>query len=217
MKRSIFFLLFISCLYCTFASAESSYTIFDDKMLLDGYATKYQEEPKEILLAIIQDDTLTSYKTAAAVRVFKENFSSNVFAKERHLIEKILLRRLNRTESPFVQIEIMHTLLKMDRYKYFKSMIPDLIQELDHYNKTVNDLSYTAIDDIIKSGHNRPREARLVFNTLRKILFLSRKRLQNIKEPNEKLQHKLDILRWAVKILGTQELKRLPPEVINLF
>ena len=122
-----------------------------------------------------------------------------------------------RTDSPFVQIEIMHTLCIMDRYRYFKPMIIDLIRKLDHYNRTVNDMAYDSIDQIIKMGNDRPREARIVFNTLRKMLFLSRKRLQGTKEPNQKLRHQLDILRWSIKILGTEELKRLPPEVINLL
>jgi hypothetical protein len=61
------------------------------------------------------------------------------------------------------------------------------------------------------------REARIVFETLRKTLFLSRNRLQDITTPNEALQNKLDLLRWSIKILGTQELKRLPQEVINLL
>ncbi len=62
-----------------------------------------------------------------------------------------------------------------------------------------------------------PREARIVFDTLRKILFLSRKRLGNITVPNKRLKQKLELLRWSIRILGTQELKRLPSEVINLL
>ena len=49
-------------------SYPETYTIFDDKMLLDGYAEKYAKLPKEILLEMIKDETLNSYRTAAAVR-----------------------------------------------------------------------------------------------------------------------------------------------------
>ncbi len=216
----VFFLaLFFSALspvgYCEDNPFDQ--TIFDDNLLLNGYADKYGSEPKEILLAMIKDDTLNPFKVAAAVRVFKKNFGKEVFSREKRIIEKILLRRLNRTNSPFVQVEIMHTLCQMDRYKYFKSMTPALVLKMDHYNSTVNELAYTAIDDIIITGNNRAREARIVFNTLRKILFLSRRRLANITEPGPRLKQKLEILRWSIKVLGSQELKRLPKEVINLL
>ncbi len=198
-------------------SRSSPYPIFDDKMLLEGYSKNYNEEPLDILLAMIQDETLSPYKTAAAVRVFKQNFSQEIFAREKGKTEKVLLRRLNRTDSPFVQVEIMHTLLRMDRYKYFKSMVPTLIQKLEHYNTTVNDLAYTALTDIIEKNTKRSREARIVFNTLRKILFLSRRRLTQVKNPDQRLKNKLELLRWSMKILGTEEIKRLPKEVINLL
>lgn len=192
-------------------------TLFDDKLLLNGYADKYNDEPKEILLAMIKDETLSPFKMAAAVRVFKENFSREVFSREKRIIEKTLIRRFNKTNSPFVQVEIMHTLCRMDRYKYFKSMIPALILKLDHYNSTVNELAYDSINDIIDSGNNRAREARIAFSTLRKILFLSRRRLANVTEPTDRLKQKLKLLRWSIKVLGSQELKRLPKEVINLL
>ena len=128
----------------------------------------------------------------------------------------MLIRRLNRTDSAFVQVEIMHTLCLMDRYKYFKSMVPALIQKLDHYNSVVNELAYYGLNNIT-SGHDRPREARIVFNALRDILFLSRKRLGNIKDPDERLTQKLKLLRWSIKILGNEELRKLPKEVINLL
>lgn len=198
-------------------TADSQYTIFDDNMLLDGYAQKFSTEPKEILVAMIKDDTLSSYKSAAAVRVFKERFSREVFPPEKAAIEKALIRRLNHTDSTFVQVEIMHTLSLMDRYKYFNSMIPALIQKLDHYNATVNEMAYASLNNIIELGHNRPREASVVFNTLRKTLFLSRKRLSSTKEPGPQLKRKLELLRWSIKVLGSQELKRLPREVINLL
>ncbi len=196
---------------------ETEYTIFDDEMLLKGYIQKYHGLPKEILLEMIKDETLNSYKTAAAVRVFNEKFSTEVVFKEKKGIEKILLRRLHKTDSPFVQVEIMYTLCNMDRYRYFKSMVPALIQKMDHYNEAVNRLAFENLNNLIKKENARAREARWVFNTLRKILFLSRKRLANIDVPDPKLAQKLKLLRWSVKVLGTQELKKLPKEVLNLL
>jgi hypothetical protein len=192
-------------------------SIFDDQMLLNGYTEKYSDLSKEILLAMIKDDTLTSYRSAAAVRVFKNTFSDEVVSREKKIIEKILWRRLHRTDSPFVEVEIMHTLCNIDRYHYFKSMVPALIQKLEHYNSAVNDIAFDYLNQIIEAGSNRNREARIVFNTLRKILFLSRKRLADIKEPDAKLAKKLKLLRWSIKVLGNQELKKLPKEVINLL
>ncbi len=192
-------------------------TIFDDQMLLKGYTKKYSDLSKETLLAMIKDDTLTPYRSAAAIRVFKEQFIAEVVSREKKVIEKILLRRLHRTDSPFVQVEIMHTLCQMDRYRYFKPMVPALIQKLDHYNSAVNEIAFSSLNQIIKAGSNRNREARIVFNTLRKILFLSRKRLAAIKEPDPRLTKKLKLLRWSIKVLGNQELKKLPKEVISLL
>ena len=197
--------------------APSANTIFDDQMLLKGYTEKYRDLSKEILLAMIKDNTLTPYRSAAAVRVFKVTFSSEVVSREKKIIERILLRRLHRTDSPFIQVEIMHTLCRMDRYHYFKSMVPALIQKLDHYNATVNEIAFDSLNQVIRSGSNRNREARIVFNTLRKILFLSRKRLATVVEPDARLAKKLKLLRWSIKILGNQELKKLPKEVINLL
>jgi len=193
------------------------YAIFDDKTLLDGYTQRYSKESKEILLAMIKDETLSPYKMAAAVRSFKNIYSHEVFSREKKIFEKYLLHRFKRTNSVFVKVEIMHTLLRMDRYKYFNSMVPALIQKLDHYNKEVNAIAFSSITDITENGNSRAREARIVFNTLRKVLFLSRRRLANIKEPDEKLKQKLELLRWSMKILGSQELRRLPKEVINLL
>lgn len=195
----------------------NQYTVFDDKALLQGYTKKYSNDPKDILLAMIQDETLSAYKSAAAVKVFREKFSLEVFSKEKRQIEKILLRRLNRTDSPFIQTEILHTLCLMDRYIYFASMVPSLIKKLDHYNSAVNELAFEGLKNIIANGHNRSREARIIFNTLRKVLFLSRKKLVSVKEPNTKLKQKLELLRWSIKVLGRQELKRLPKEVIGLL
>ena len=192
-------------------------TIFDDKRLLEGYAKKYADKNKEILFEIIKDDNLNHYKMAAAVRVFREKYSQDVFSREKIIFIKYLLRRLNRTDSPFVQIETMATLTQMNRYKYFKTMVPDMILKLDHYNDVVNEVAFENLDQIIKSGSNRPTEARIVFNTLRKVLFLSRKHLAEIDEPDTKLKNKLTILRWSIKVLGSQELRRLPKEVISLL
>ncbi len=215
-------------LYCCFlagaflhgavtAAGQSEDAIFDDKMLLEGYADKYRSEPREILLAMIRDETLSPYKMAAAVRVFKENHSREIFNKDKREAERVLWQRLNRTDSVFVEVEIMHALCVMDRYKYFKHLVPDLINTLDHYNRTVNEMAYASILEIIESGHNRPREARIVFNTVRRILLLERRELKDIKEVDKRLQQKLDLIRWSVKILGTSELKHLPSEVLNLL
>ena len=194
-----------------------AYQIFDDKTILEGYTRKYNDLPKVILLEMIKDDTLTSYKMAAAVRVLKEKFSSEIVSREKGIVEKILIRRLNRNESPFVQVEIMHTLCLIDRYRYFKSMVPILIQKMDHYNTTIDEIAFHALDDLISSRDNHSREARIIFGTLRNILFLSRKRLAEIKEPDAKLAQKLKLLRWSIKILGTDQLRALPKEVLNLL
>lgn len=196
---------------------KDAYTIFDDKMLLDGYTQKYSAFSKDVLIEMIKDDTLNSYRMAATVKAFKEKYSEEVVSREKVIIEKILLRRLNRDSSPFVQVQIMDTLCRMDRYRYFESMIPVLIQKLDHYNQAVNDMAFEALQYVVNNGSNRAREARIVFNTIRKTLFLSRKRLQNVTEPSPKLKQKLEVLRWSIKVLGTQELKRLPPEVLSLL
>ena len=216
-RLSIVFVLLLGTFCPSFLCAQSDYTLFDDKALLDGYAQKYAEETKEILLEIIKDDTLTPYMTAAAVRVFKDKYAKDVFPKEKSGTERILLLCLQRSDSSFVKAEIMHTLCILDRFKYFNSLVPDLIQLLNHYNTTVNEMAFQSLQDLFASKHNRPREARIVFNTLRKMFFLSRKRLQNVKTPSPRLKQKLEILRWSIKILGTQELKKLPPEVINLL
>ncbi len=194
-----------------------SYVIFDDKKLLNGYKKKYSDLPKEILLEMIKDYNLNSYKSAAAVMVFNENYASEVVSHEKRQVEKILLRRLARTESPFLETQIMYTLCCLDRYRYFRSMVPGLMQKLDHYNATVNDIAYENLQALIDAGNSRTREARVVFNTLRKMMFLSRRRLAKIQKPGPKLTHKLKLLRWSVKVLGTQELRRLPEEVLHLL
>ncbi len=212
-----FFLLILLCQFNRQVFAQPQNTIFDDKMLLDGYTKKFSTEPQEILMAMIQDDTLSSYKSAAAVRSFRERFAPEVFSREKILAEKALLRRFNRTDSPFVQVEIMHTLCLIDRYKYFNSMVPSIIEKMDHYNEAVNEIAYNSLNSIISWARPRSREARIVFNTLRKNLFLSRRKLSATKSPSPKLKQKLELLRWSIKVLGSQELKRLPSEVINLL
>jgi hypothetical protein len=193
-------------------------SLFDDKQQLQGFTERYKQEPMGVLMAMIKDETLDPYRTTAAVRVFRQNYYDQVFLRDKALLEKTLLRRLSRTRSPFLQIEIMHTLCLIDRYKYFNSMVPALIQKLDHYNSNVNDLAYESLEDIVSQDeHPKPREARLVFNYLRKSLFLSRRRLASVTEPSPQLTHKLDLLRWSIKILGTEELNRLPQEVIHLL
>ncbi|MGE0267405.1 MAG: hypothetical protein AB7S78_02965 [Candidatus Omnitrophota bacterium] len=193
-------------------------TIFDDKSLLNKGTEQYRKYSLEIIIEMINDDALPNeYQRAAALRVFKENFSHEVVSKEKKNIEKMLLRRLNRTDSPFVQVEIMHTLCLIDRYKYYKSMVPALIQKLDHYNITVNEMAFNGLENIVSNGSNRPREARIMFDTLQKVLFLSRKRLEKVTEPDNRLSQKLKLLRWSIKVLGNQELNELPTEVINLL
>ncbi len=189
---------------------------FDDRALLEGYAQRYSEEPQDILLRMIEDDALGDYKCAAAVRVFKVNFADQLLAADKPGVIKILWHRLNHTDSAFVQVEIMHTLIIIDRYQYFENMVQGLILKMDHYNQVVSDLSYLNLLEVTKSS-SRTREARIVFTVLRKTLFLSKNKLAKIKEPDARLRHKLDMLRWSIKILGTQELKRLPSEVIGLL
>ncbi len=221
MKRFAVLFLILSLaypfLFPRLVSAQNDSPIFDDKKLLEGYAKQYENESKDVLIAMINDDNLSPYITAAAINVFKRKYSEIVFSREKILIEKALLRRSALTNSIYVEIEIRHTLCIMDRYKYFESMVPFLLQRLDHYNKIVNELTYTYINNILKKGQNRSREARIVFNTLRKMFFLSRKKLSTIAQDDERLKQKLELLRWSIKILGNQELRRLPAEVIQLL
>ena len=191
--------------------------IFDDKMLFTGYVEKYKTEPKKVLLAMMNDSTLGQFKIAAAVRVFKENFADNIVSTEKNFFEKVLLRLMAHEDSSFVQVEIMHTLIVLDRYRYFKIMVPRLVEKLDHYNDAVVDMAYDDLTDLINKSTARIREARIIFTTLRKVLFLSRKKLAVVQEPDEKLQKKLDLLFWSIKVLGKQELRQLPPEVIRLL
>lgn len=202
------------------AAASSGFVtpdIFDDKALIGGYTLKLADAPKDLLLAMINDDGLYVYKKTAAVRVFRDKFAAQMVSRERSIIERVLLRQLQRSGTMHLQIEIMHTLVIMDRFRYFDTMVPLLIQKMDHYDAYINELAYNAMEGINAAGAQRPREARIEFNTLRKIFFLSRKKLKAADPLDPKLRNKLQLLRWSIKVLGTEELKSLPPEVISLM
>ncbi|MBF0122788.1 MAG: hypothetical protein HQL21_05200 [Candidatus Omnitrophica bacterium] len=200
------------------ATVESGFdnVIFDDNMLINGYATKIAAAQKDFLLSAINDDGLAAYRKAAAVRVFRQKFAGQIVTKERAIIERVLLRQLERAVSAFVQVEIMHTLLVMDRYRYFDGMVPALIQKMDHYDDAVSDLAYKSVVSVNGDGNQRSREARIVFNTLRKMFFLTRKKLGDV-ATDSRLRNKIDLMRWSIKVLGTDQLKDLPKEVIGLM
>jgi hypothetical protein len=195
---------------------KGAQAIFDDKALIDGYLKKYKELPGEVITEMIKDETLSAYQSAAALKIFNDKFANDMVRREKILTEKALLRRLNRADSPFVQVELLNALCTLDRYRYFATMVPAMIQKLDHYNDTVNEMAFYNLLMLTEKS-NRSREARLVFETLRKILFLSRKRLAAVTVPNPRLSQKLQLLRWSIKVLGSEELQRLPKEVINLL
>jgi hypothetical protein len=197
--------------------AVASGGTLDDKSVFNGYVQKFNGEPKEVLLAMMNDATLGQFKIAAAVHVFKNQYAEDIVATEKTVVERVFIRLMAHEESPFVQTETMHALVVLDRYRYFRIMVPRLIEKIDHYNNAVSDLAYDNLTAIITKSKARTREARIIFNTLRKVLFLSRKKLEYVQEPDEKLQRKLDLLFWSIKVLGTQELKQLPPEVIRLM
>ncbi len=238
MKKILFLMMLLCAVLCTAevmaqtdetvpssvrAVAEGVVTgdkmenFFDDKLLIEGYAKKLGNASKEVLLAMTDDNNLYAYKKAAAIRVFREMFAADVVLRERAIIERSLLRQLEFARSVFLQVEIMHTLLILDRYRFFDGMIPALIQKLDHYDVSLTDMAFKAVDQVVTMGTPRSREARIVFNTLRKMFFLSRKKLQNADQNDPRLKNKLSLLRWSVKALGTQELKNLPKEVIGLM
>ncbi len=199
------------------ASGNFDETIFDDKLLIEGYTAKINAAPRDVLLSLINDDSIPAYRKAAAVRVFRDRFAYQMVEKEKTITERFLLRELERAESVYVQIEIMHTLLVMDRYRYFDTMIPTLIQKMDHYEKYAAEIAYASIVHVNDLGNQRAREARIEFNTLRKIFFLTRRKLIDASDSDFRLRNKLELLRWAIKALGTEELKNLPKEVINLM
>ena len=68
MKNAYFLLLFLSICFITPLWAQdkddineadiASGAIFDDKALLEGYSQKYTDESRDILLAMIADDSL---------------------------------------------------------------------------------------------------------------------------------------------------------------
>ena len=190
---------------------------FDDGFLMQGFADRYMDEDFETLLAMVQDETIPDIKAAAAVRAFREKYALDIFNRDKAAAERVLLKTYNRSGSAFLQVELMHTLILMDRYKYYTTFVPRLLLKMDHYNDAINQAAFKGMEDIISHGNNRSREARIVFNTLRKMLFLKRKRLANITEPDERLKQKIGILKWSIKILGSQELDRLPKEVLNLL
>lgn len=198
-------------------SGDKMDNFFDDKLLIEGYAKKLGAASKDVLLAMTDDNSLYAYKKAAAIRVFREKFAADVVLRERMIIERALLRQLELARSVFLQVEIIHTLLILDRYRFFDGMIPTLIQKLDHYDVSLTEMAFKAVDQVVTTGTPRPREARIVFNTLKKMFFLSRKKLQNVNVNDVRLKNKLLLLRWSVKVLGTQELKNLPKEVIALM
>ncbi len=225
MKEFLLFICFILIPLSFCHAAENdpvegadigSDAIFDDKALINGYTDKYADESKETLLAMINDESRGAYKTAAAIRVFKQRYAQEVLKADKPMIIRALIRRLNHSDSAFVQVEVMHTLVVLDHYQYFDSMVPTLIQKMDHYNRVVSALAYDNLLEITKTS-TRTREARIVFNTMRKIFFLIRKRIADIQEPDGRLKEKITLLRWSIKVLGTQELKNLPQEVINLL
>lgn len=191
--------------------------IFDQKVMIEGYAENFSKFSKEVIMEMIKDDKLEDTQMAAAVRAFNEEYVEEVVSREKAIMEKILLRRMARTNSPFVQLEIMYGLCKLDRYRYFVTMVPLLIQKLNHYNPSVNELAYQCLNKITKTSNSRVREARIIFVTLRKLLFLERRRLATVREPKPNLQHKLALVRWSIKVLGNDMLRKLPPEVINLL
>ena len=221
-KANLFFFLFlISYLGTATVHAQDNSSppnIFDDKYLIDGYTQRYTKEPFRVLLAMLRDDTLTAVKTTAAIQVLTDNYSDQLFARDKAITEKSLLRRLNKTDSPFVQIAAMRALCRLNRYQYFKPMVPELILKIDHYDRAVSQLATDAVNDILTHGKDKAWEARIVFTTLRKLLFLSRNKLTDSNEKNgPAMREKIKILRWSIKILGTEELRQLPKEVIPLL
>ncbi len=190
---------------------------FDDGFLIQGFSERYLEEDMDTLLAMIQDETIPDIKAAAAVRALREKYALNIFNRDKAAAERALLKTYSRSDSAFLHVEIMQTLVLMDRYKYYATFVPRLLLKLDHYNDAINMAAFNGMNTIIRQGNNRSREARIVFTTLRKMLFLKRNRLANITEPDERLKQKIEILKWSIKILGAQELDRLPKEVLNLL
>ncbi|PIW64287.1 MAG: hypothetical protein COW13_00970 [Candidatus Omnitrophica bacterium CG12_big_fil_rev_8_21_14_0_65_50_5] len=196
---------------------EEALFLFDDQELLDGYTQKYRDAAWDEIIQMLGDESLSAYQLAATIRVFRQEFVKETVAMDKKSMERLLLQLLNRSPSPFVQVEAMDTLIAMDRYKYFRAMIPSMIQKLDHYNDTVNALAFDYLNQMIAQEPARSREAQIVFNSINKILFLSRNHLTNVKEPGPRLSQKIKLLRWSIKVLGTEDLNKLPKEVIGLL
>lgn len=190
---------------------------FNDQLMINGYAQKYEDRPLSVIFAMLRDDTLSPIKTAAATLVLREVYSDQLFKEDKILAEKILWRRLNRTESSFVQVEAMHTLCRLNRYQYFKPLVPALILKMEHYDPTVKEMAARAILDIIDHGKDTAWEARIVFQTQRKVFFLNRNKLAEAARQDPIFKEKIKILKWTIKILGSEELKALPKELIPLL
>jgi len=223
LKRILFGIFFLTGIVIS-AGAQTAadipnddYPIFNDKLLIEGYAAKLASTSKEVILAMINDDTLVPYRKAAAIRVFRTVFVPQIVMHERNIVERVLLRQLERVKSVYVQVELMHSLVMLDRYRFFDAMIPVLIQKIDHYDAVASEMAYKSVVDINSTGSQRAREARVEFNTLRKMFFLTRKKLDGASVDDPKLKSKLDLLKWSIKVLGTEELKNLPKEVISLM
>ncbi|MBL8013309.1 MAG: hypothetical protein JNN05_05625 [Candidatus Omnitrophica bacterium] len=217
-------LLLVACLPRTVLAAEENIparvleeAMFDDRLIFNGYVSKFKEKSKEVIVAMMNDTTVSGFQLAAVLSIFRDDIADQAVGAEKNSYEKTLLRILAHEDSPFVQAQTMSALIALDRYKYFKVYVPKVIEKLDHYNDAVVEIAYADLTIIVSKSTARTREARIIFNTLRKMLFLSRKKLESINEPDEKLRKKLDLLFWTIKVLGTQELNQLPPEVIRLL
>jgi hypothetical protein len=221
MVKKFFALILFLPAFCGASLAEmapdDNFPIFNDKLLIEGYSGKLSSTSKDVILAMINDDTLVPYRKAAAVRVLRLRFAPQIVTRERSIVERVLLRQMEISTSVYVQVELMHCLVILDRYRYFEAMVPALIRKIDHYDNTASEMAYASIMDINALGNQRAREARIEFNTLRKIFFLMRKKLDAASPLDVRLKNKLNLLKWSIKVLGTEEIKNLPKEVINLM
>ena len=86
---------------------------------------------------MIQDATLDDYKIAAAVRVFKENFSEQLVLSERRYAEKVLMHRLNQIPH-LSRLKLCMRCAKLIVINIFWLHGPNFNPKLDHYNRTVN-------------------------------------------------------------------------------
>ena len=222
LKRFVFLAFYCGMMIAPVAPVlaqvpDEGYPLFDDQRMIEGYSAKLASASREMLLAMINDQALVAYRKAAAIMVFRARFAPLVVAAERGIVEKAFLRQLDLASSVFVQIELMHTLGVIDRYRYFDAMVPALILKIDHYDDVASVMAYKGVLDINASGNQRAREARIEFNTLRKIFFMSRKKLLAVDATDIRLRNKIDLLRSSIKVLGTDEIKNLPRELIGLM